>query len=643
MTDESEIFAVDGRRLKVTNRDKVLYPETGTTKGDVLGYLLEVADALLPHVRDRPVTRKRWVHGVGTPEKPGSVFFHKDLTSHPDWVATRTIEHSDGPKTYPLANDRATLAWLGQLNALELHVPQWRFDDDGTPQNPDRIVLDLDPGPGTGLLECVRVAHAARDLCTELGLAPMPVTSGSKGLHLYAALDGDRTSQQVSELAHTIARTLEEQHPKLVTSQMKRSLRAGKVFIDWSQNSGSKTTIAPYSLRGRFRPCVATPRTWAELDDDLHHLEYPEVLALLAERPDPLAVLLDPATAPAADPAPPPEREPVAPVRVRTEPPDPGPRYAPMLATAATSLPRSDGWAIEMKWDGVRALVECTPDGTRLFSRNGNELTRTYPELTDLHELINASSAVLDGEVVALHDGRPDFEHLQQRMNLTRPEEIRRAAARVPVSLMIFDVLEVDGHPLLDSPWSARRGLLEDLVTDVTGRVAVPPVFEGDLAEALATSEALRLEGVLAKRRTSHYLPGRRADTWLKIKHRAHQEVVVIGWRPGTGARAGGVGSLLTAVPRSDQRLGYAGRVGSGFSDRDLTDLEHRFERLERATAPVDDVPAEDSRDAHWLEPDLVGEVEHGGWSRAGRLRHPVWRGWRPDKDPGAVRREQAP
>ncbi|MGO1972766.1 MAG: non-homologous end-joining DNA ligase [Propionibacteriaceae bacterium] len=658
MAGENE-FAVDGRRLRVTNLDKVLYPETGTTKGDVLAYLVEVADALLPHARERPVTRKRWVHGVGTADRPGQVFFHKDLTSHPDWVTTRTIEHSDGAKTYPLVNDRATLVWLGQLDSLEIHVPQWRFSATGSPQNPDRIVLDLDPGDGIGLAECVAVARAARALCREVGLDPMPVTSGSKGLHLYAALDGDRTSSEVSEVAHAIARTLEEQHPDLVTSQMKRSLRAGKVFIDWSQNAASKTTIAPYSLRGRLRPRIATPRTWAELDDDdLHHLEFPEVLALLAERPDPLAALLDPdAPRPMAeaagtpDPRPPSAVPPsaVPPITVRKatgaprtdETPGPAaPRYRPMLATASDHLPTGSGWAVEMKWDGIRALVECTPEGTRLFSRKGNDLSPTYPELADVHQLINASSAVLDAEIVALHDGRPDFEQLQQRMNLSKPADVRRMVPRVPVSLMVFDVLEIDGHSLVESSWSERRGLLAEVVTEVAGRVAVPPVFDGAFDDALATSRALRLEGVIAKRVGSRYLPGRRVDTWLKIKHRLDQEVIVVGWRDGSGRRNGRVGSLLLAVPGPGGDLNYAGRVGTGFSDADLDALAPLLEQLAHPTPPLDDVPREDARDAHWVRPERVGEVEHVGWSRAARLRHPAWRGWRPDKAPDEVRRE---
>ena len=287
-----QLVEVDGRRMRLTNLDKVMYPETGMTKGEVISYYAEVAPVMVPLVAGRPVTRKRWVHGVGTPDAPQSAFFEKNFEHAPDWVRTAVIHHSDGPKTYPIAGDRATLVWLAQLAALELHVPQWRFDARGEPGNPDRMVFDLDPGEGMGLADCAEVARLVRDLVSGMGLEAMPVTSGSKGIHLYTALDGRQTSEQVSQVAHELARALEADHPELVVSSMRKTLRDGRVLIDWSQNNGKKTTIAPYSLRGRFRPTVAAPRTWEELDDpDLRHLEAAEVLERVASGDDPLAVI----------------------------------------------------------------------------------------------------------------------------------------------------------------------------------------------------------------------------------------------------------------------------------------------------------------------------------------------------------------
>ncbi|MCO7202189.1 ATP-dependent DNA ligase [Microbacterium sp. CnD16-F] len=279
---------VDGRRLRLTNLDKVMYPETGTTKGEVIDYLTRIAPAMLPHLADRPVTRIRWPDGTGE----GS-FFAKHLEAGaPPWVARRPIEHSTGAKDYPLVDGIPTLVYLAQVASIELHVPQWRFDATGGRRNPDRLVLDLDPGPGAGLAECAEVARWARAILIDLGMDPVPVTSGSKGIHLYAPLDGSRTSDEISAFAKELARLLEADHPDLVVSQMSKAARPGKVFLDWSQNNGKKTTIAPYSLRGRDRPTVAAPRRWDELDDpDLRHLLFDEVLERLGEVGDLFAAL----------------------------------------------------------------------------------------------------------------------------------------------------------------------------------------------------------------------------------------------------------------------------------------------------------------------------------------------------------------
>ncbi|WP_024357749.1 ATP-dependent DNA ligase [Leucobacter chironomi] len=294
MARKEQTVEVGGRRIRVSNLDKVLYPSTGTTKGDVIGYYSAIAPTMLPHCRDRPATRKRWPDGVGDDGR-GDFFFQKDIgDSAPDWVRTGRIQHKDHVNHYPLVDDEATLVWLAQLAALEIHVPQWRFDASGEPRNPDRLVFDLDPGEGVTLRECARVAFLVRDILRDMGLPSIPVTSGSKGIHLYAALDGSQTSDQASAVARELARSLEADHPDDITSSMKRALRPGRVFIDWSQNNASKTTVAPYSLRGRIAPTVAAPRSWRELaSPQLRQLEFREVLRRVAKRGDPLAELAE--------------------------------------------------------------------------------------------------------------------------------------------------------------------------------------------------------------------------------------------------------------------------------------------------------------------------------------------------------------
>jgi len=293
MAGDEQLVRIGGRRLRLTNLQKVLYPATGTTKGEVIDYYTRIADLLIPHVIGRPVTRKRWPDGVGTDDDPGMVFFAKDLErGAPSWVRRMPIPHSTGTKEYPLVGDVPTLVYLAQVASLELHVPQWRFDAEGGRGPADRLVLDLDPGPGVGLRECAVVAGWARELLGDMGLEPFPVTSGSKGIHLYTALPPGQSTEQASALANELARAIEADHKELVVSSMKKSERHGKVLIDWSQNNGSKTTIAPYSLRGRSHPTVAAPRTWDELEDpDLRHLEFTEVLDRAETIGDPMTAL----------------------------------------------------------------------------------------------------------------------------------------------------------------------------------------------------------------------------------------------------------------------------------------------------------------------------------------------------------------
>ncbi|MGZ4660598.1 MAG: non-homologous end-joining DNA ligase, partial [Arthrobacter sp.] len=293
MAGNRQLVRVAGRELTVTNLDKVMYPETGTTKADVLAYYAAVAPVLIPAAANRPATRKRWVNGVGTADAPGQVFFQKNLDdSTPGWVPRASIRHKDRTNQYPLVNDAATLTWLAQMGSLEIHVPQWRVDSHGDAMFPDRMVLDLDPGEGAGLPECVEVAKLARLILADVGLDPVPVTSGSKGVHLYARLDGTQSSEQVSEFAHELARALEADHPDLAVSDMKKALRTGKVLVDWSQNSAAKTTIVPYSLRGRLRPTVAAPRTWRELaSPGLKQLDYQEVIRRVNGGKDPFAAI----------------------------------------------------------------------------------------------------------------------------------------------------------------------------------------------------------------------------------------------------------------------------------------------------------------------------------------------------------------
>ena len=745
-------------RVRLTNPDKVLYPATGTTKAEVFDYYVAIADVMVPHIAGRAVTRKRWPNGVEEP-----AFFEKQLASSaPDWLGRESVTHRSGTTTYPIIDTREGLVWIAQQAALEVHVPQWRFVD-GKVGPATRIVFDLDPGEDVSFRQLCEVAHEVRGFITDIGLTTYPLTSGSKGLHLYVPLEEPISSAGASTLAKRIAQQLEKSMPKEVTATMTKSLREGKVFLDWSQNSAAKTTIAPYSLRGREHPTVAAPRTWEEIEDpDLRHLTFDEVLQrveadgdLLAgldesvQLPDKLATYRSmrdarktpepvPAKAPAtgnddtfviqehharrlhydfrlerngvlvswAVPKNLPETTSVNHLAVHTEdhpleyatfegsipkgeygggkvivwdsgtyetekfrdnPPD-GPakggevivtlhgkkvsgRYAliqtdgknwlahrmkeqktfspkdmaPMLAThGSVEKLSSIVWAFEGKWDGYRLLVDADHGKLELRSRSGRDVTAEYPQLEALAADLADHHVILDGEVVALDEsGVPSFEEMQNRARSSR------------VEFWAFDILALDGRSLLRAKYSDRRKILEALAQG--GGLIVPEQLPGDGRTALEYARERRWEGVVAKKRDSTYQPGRRSQSWIKDKLWRTQEVVIGGWRAGEGGRTSGIGALLVGVPEDDG-LHFAGRVGTGFTDKMLGDLKKTLAPLRTDESPfAARFTGPDAKGVTYVTPTLVGEVRYSERTSDGRLRQPSWRGLRPDKSPDEV------
>jgi DNA ligase D-like protein (predicted ligase)/DNA ligase D-like protein (predicted 3'-phosphoesterase) len=589
------------------------------------------------------------------------------------------------------------------------------------------------------------------------------VTSGSKGIHLYAPLADPISSRGASVLAKRIAQQLEKSMPKLVTATMTKSVRTGKVFLDWSQNSSAKTTIAPYSMRGREHPTVAAPRTWDELEDPgVRQLRFDEVLTrverdgdLIApidenvSLPDKLTTyrsMRDPGKTPEPVPAKSPatgnddtfviqehharrlhydfrlerngvlvswavpknlpETPSVNHLAVHTEDhpleyatfegniprgeygggdviiwdsgtyetekfrdnsPD-GPakggevivtlhgakiegRYAliqtdgknwlahrmkeqptltptdmaPMLAThGSVERLTSTVWAFEGKWDGYRLLVDADHGALELRSRSGRDVTGEYPQLEALAADLADHHVVLDGEVVALDEsGVPRFEAMQNRARSAR------------VEFWAFDVLSLDGRSLVRAKYSDRRRILEALADG--GGLIVPDLLPGDGPEALEYARTHRWEGVVAKRKDSTYQPGRRSRSWVKDKLWLTQEVVIGGWRAGEGGRTSGIGALLAGVP-TDGGLHFAGRVGTGFTEKDLAHLKKILAPLHTDESPFNaKLSGLDAKGVTFVQPTLVGEVRYSERTSDGRLRQPSWRGLRPDKSPAEV------
>ena len=310
----------------------------------------------------------------------------------------------------------------------------------------------------------------------------------------------------------------------------------------------------------------------------------------------------------------------------------------PMLAKLAALPGDESKWAFEVKWDGVRAITHSEPGRLRLLSRNGNDITGAYPELRPLNGALGSHRAILDGEIVALDPaGKPSFELLQPRMNLRGEAAVKQRAVSTPVTYMIYDVLWLDGHSLMPLPYSERRARLEALALEAT-RWRIPDSFVGQGTALLQATRQQGLEGIIAKRLDSRYVSGRQS-TWAKIKNWGRQEAVIGGWRGGEGGRAGRIGALLLGVHDAAGELHYVGRVGTGFDTRELDRLAGLLKPLARATTPFSG--RQPPKDSHFVEPELVCEVEFSEWTHSGTLRQPSYKGLRDDKRPQEVIRER--
>jgi bifunctional non-homologous end joining protein LigD len=329
----------------------------------------------------------------------------------------------------------------------------------------------------------------------------------------------------------------------------------------------------------------------------------------------------------------------------RMDPPqDPGrepmpDRIDPMKARLALGLPRDQqSYGFEFKWDGARAIAFCSGGRVRLQSRSFEDITARYPEVREMGEAVGSRELILDGEVIAVDkNGRPSFELLQGRIGLNAEADIRRKMKEIPVGYMIFDLLYLDGRSRMPLPYAERRGLLDSL--KLKGRYwQTPPSTGGDGEGTLEASRTLGLEGVMAKRLDSAYQPGKRSDAWLKIKNHQGQELVIGGWLPGAGVREGRIGALLVGY-YDGPKLVFAGKVGTGFTEKMLERLQSLLRPLRRDSSPFE-AGLPPPKGAIFVEPRLVGEFEFSEWTRAGHLRQPSFKGLREDKDPRSITRE---
>jgi bifunctional non-homologous end joining protein LigD len=705
MANKSKGHAVeiDGRKVIITNPEKVLYPAARFTKAQVIDYYVRVSDWLLPHLKDRPVTLKRYPDGVGAAH-----FYEKDAPSFtPDWVRLFPVpRRGGGPDIrYVVIDDLSTLVWSANLANLEIHpflhkAP--RID------RPSFLTFDLDPGEGADLLRCAEVALFLRELFERIGLQAFPKISGSKGIQISLPLNTPVTYAATQPFARAVAQSLAREKPTLVVSEMAKELRKGKVFIDWSQNADFKTTVGVYSLRAKQpHPFVSMPVTWEELGRALHEssaaalsftpdaaLErlqqsgdlYAPVLALKQKLPvgiEWLEIAVERVreyargrnranTSDASPPAATRSRRRSGAQAARSGPAKKKSvsedRAAPAGRTmqesgasaglpALRDLPRAKIAFIEPMRaklaaelpEGEEWLYELKLDGYRALAlrtaKDVRLLSRNANPLNTRFPAIAAAlealapDTILDGEIVAL-DARG-------RPQFNALQNYQTAGR--PIYYYVFDLLAFHGKSLLAKPLTERRELLDAALAPLADPVRLSEVLHALPADLIAAARQQGLEGLVAKRRKSAYEPGQRTGAWIKVKVNQGQELVIGGYIPGRDS----FDSLLAGY-YEDGRLLFNAKVRNGFTPHLREEVRRRMKPLETDVCPFDNLPepknarrgealtAEVMKKCRWLKPELVAQVEFTDWTDANHLRHSRFAGLREDKDPREVRREIA-
>jgi len=527
---------VEGRRLALTNLDKVLYPGAGFTKAHVIDYYTRVAKWLLPHFVGRPVTMNRFPDGVG-----GKAFYEKDAPSYlPAWVHTTEVPRLAGgdPIRYICVDDLPTLVWCANVASLELHPFLHRADKLNCPTS---IVFDLDPGEGANLVSCAEVAALLRALLRKSDLQCYAKVSGSKGLQLYVPLNTPVTYAQTRAAAQSMAQVLERKHPALVVAEMARDRRRQKVFIDWSQNADFKTTIGVYSLRAKNDvPYVSAPVTWDEIDTLLKKRD-PDLLRFppeaLRERTARMGDLFAPlltmkqvlssiaehegaSATPKKKAANTVFRKGGFPKSARVPEGKERPKFVePMLLLRTHKLPEGVNWLYELKLDGYRALALKSGGQVSLRSRNDNDFSGRYGTIVEALQDM-PEETILDGEIVALDEqGSPSFNLLQNH-----------GASKAPLAYYVFDVLMLHGKSMMQEPLSKRRQILERRVLpDLEEPIRLSPELDAPLPDLIRAVKQQGLEGLVAKRRDSVYEAGARSGAWQKMRINQGQDLVIGG------------------------------------------------------------------------------------------------------------------
>ena len=614
---KKEIYTeVDGHRLRLTNLDKVLYPDASVVKAEVIQYYMQVAARMIPFIKNRPLTLIRYPDGIHS-----TSFYTKNAPSFtPEFIERTNVETDSGSNEQILITQQASLVWIANLAALEIHPMSSKKS---ALDKPDHFIFDIDPPESVAFENTKVIARQLKDFLSNQNYTPYVKTSGGLGLHVYVPIIPQYDYQEVKDHCKMLANKFIKEINPNCTINVHKEKRKNKFLLDIYRNHRGNSCVAPYSLRGKPKAPVSTPIRWDELDkiSTSQAFNLANISKRLSEIEDPWSTFYAERSElrphPSIKQLPNMERR----VPAHHDKPIELPTYNHMLASIGKRIPDED-YLFEIKWDGIRIFIIKNGDQSQLISRNGNDLTDQFPELINNLQALKASHGIYDGEIVCLDkQGKPDFAAVISRMHSSKSHVIDSNIKSKPAFAYLFDIVNREGQDLTRRTIEERQEILKaELTTKDPFRLS--DVFaDGALLFQVATEA--ELEGIMAKRKGSFYQVGGRSNDWLKIKVRRVATCFIIGYTPGKGDRADLFGALHLADEDSGQRT-YRGKVGTGFDQTKMKEIlallvEHK------SAAQWLDAEIEDAAHSTWIKPILQCDIQYASVTRNNTFREPVF------------------
>jgi DNA ligase D-like protein (predicted polymerase)/DNA ligase D-like protein (predicted ligase) len=618
LTKKEIISEIEGRKLKLSNLDKCLYPDSGIVKAELIAYYLKVAPYILPFLRDRPLTLIRYPEGI-----EGHRFYSKNKPGWtPDWVESTQLS-TDDENVYLLVNDVPSLIWVANLAALELHP---MHVSSRNPNRPDHFIFDLDPPESIDFEAVKQLAKRLKIFLESYGYQPFLKTSGSKGLHIYVPIRSLYEQGEVMECVKNLAKTYIETD-KTTTLIMNKEKRQGKVLLDIYRNHKSQTCVAPYSTRGKKGAPISAPLFWDELDEIQTSQAYNihTIFDKLDGRGDPWKKFRESETRLHTD-----NNIEAKETRItKVDGIQEGDKFSfahislePMLSTLGQKAPSKEKYIFEIKWDGIRVIITKANSVVTILSRNGNDLTDNFPIIREHISAQRVDSFIVDGELVILaEDGTPNFSKVVGRMHKKGRKAIHRSSQREKAAVYLFDALYFDGNDIRNLTIEKRRKWLYDNL-HWGEHIKYSESFE-DGEQLLAAIKAQHMEGIMCKLRGSKYESGQRSTSWIKVKVKKEDHALIIGYTKGKGDRSQLFGALHLAK-KEGNALVYLGKVGTGFSQGKIKEIMNLLAKIQSIKKPINEM-VDDEENTIWIKPYYSCSLKYASMSSNNTYREPVF------------------